>query len=93
MAERPYVQGVKPPWAAVLVRRDVEMRLLALAHDADKDQSLTYGQYLERIGTLRLVARDLGLDCAEDIRVPVARGSVFRVQTASPWAGPHQGWL
>jgi len=83
MAERPYVQGVRPPPSTMLVRRDVEMHLLALARDADLDQGLTYGQYLERIGTLRLVARDLGL--AEDIRVPVARGgSPTRVRTANP---------
>ena len=74
MAERPRVQGVRPPPSTMLVRRDVEIHLLALARDAALDQGLTYGQYLERIGTLRLVARDLGLDCAEDIRVPVARG-------------------
>ncbi len=85
MAERPYVQGVRPPPSTMLVRRDVEMHLLALARDADRDQGLTYGQYLERIGTLRLVARDLGLDCAEDIRVPVARGgSSSRVRTTNP---------
>ena len=85
MAERPYFQGVKPPPPSTLVRRDVEMRLLALARDADKDQGLTYAQYLECISTLRLVARDLGLDCAEDIRVPVARGgSSTRVRTPDP---------
>ena len=85
MVERPYVQGIKPPPASTLIRRDVEMRLLALARDADRDQGLTYGQYLERIGTLRLVARDLGLDCAEDIRVPVARGgSSTRARTTDP---------
>lgn len=78
MAERPYAQGVRPPWASTLVRRDVEMRLLALARDAENDQGLTYGQYLERISTLRMVARDLGLDCAEDIRVSVSRGSASR---------------
>ena len=85
MAERPYVQGVRPPPSTMLVRRDVEMHLLALAREADLDQGLTYGQYLERIGTLRLVARDLGLGCAEDIRVPVARGgSSTRVRTTNP---------
>ena len=85
MAERPYVQGIKPPPASMLVRRDVEMRLLALARDADKDQGLTYAQYLERISTLRLVAHDLGLDCAEDIRVQVARGgSSTRARTPDP---------
>ncbi len=71
--------------ASTLVRRDVEMRLLALARDAENDQGLTYGQYLERIGTLRMVARDLGLDCAEDIRVSVSRGSASRsVRTPDP---------
>ena len=86
MAERPYIQGVRPPPSTMLVRRDVEMHLLALAREADLDQGLTYGQYLERIGTLRLVARDLGLGCcAEDIRVPVARGgSSTRVRTPDP---------
>ena len=87
MAERPYFRGTKPPPpplpSGTLGRRDVEIRLLALARDADKDQGLTYGQYLERINTLRLVARDLGLDCAEDIRVPVARGS-FSVRARTP---------
>ena len=84
MAERPYVREARLPPPGTLVRRDVERRLLALAHDADKDQGLTYAQYLERIGTLRLVARDLGLDCAEDIRVSVARGSSVRVRTPDP---------
>ena len=84
MAERPYFREARLPPPGTLGRRDVERRLLALAHDADKDQGLTYAQYLERIGTLRLVARDLGLDCAEDIRVPVARGSSVRVRTPDP---------
>jgi hypothetical protein len=85
MVERPHVQGIKPSPASTLVRRDVEMRLLALARDADKDQGLTYSQYLERISTLRLVAHDLGLDCAEDIRVQVARGgSPTRARTPDP---------
>ncbi|CDQ10445.1 protein of unknown function [Acidithiobacillus ferrivorans] len=86
MAERPYFQGViKPPLASTLVRRDVEMRFLALARDADRDQGLTYSQYLERISTLRLVAHDLGLNCADDIRVQVARGgSPTRAHTPDP---------
>lgn len=84
MAEHAHFRGIKPPPPGTLGRRDVEMRLLGLAHDADKDHGLTYAQYLERISTLRLVARDLGLDCAEDIRVPVARGSSTRVRVPDP---------
>ncbi|MBW9249056.1 MAG: hypothetical protein GJU72_08295 [Acidithiobacillus ferriphilus] len=44
MAERPHYQAAQPPLASTLVRRDVEMRFMALA-------------------------RDLGLDGAENIRV------------------------
>jgi len=85
MAERPHDRGAKLPPPGTLGRRDVELRLLALAREADKDQGLTYAQYLERISTLRLVARELGLDCAEDIRVPVARGaSPARVRAPDP---------
>ena len=85
MAERSQVRETRLPPPGTFGRRDVELRLLALARDADKDQGLTYAQYLERISTLRLVARDLGLDCAEDIRVPVARGgSSIRVRTPDP---------
>jgi hypothetical protein len=85
MAERPRFQGIKPPQLSMLVRRDVEMCLLTLARDADKDQGLTYAQYLERISTLRLVAHDLGLACAEDIRVQVARGGFpTRARTTDP---------
>ena len=84
MAERPYFRDAGRPLPSTLGRREVERCLLVLARDADRDQGLTYAQYLERIGTLRLVARDLGLDCAEDIRVSVARGSSVRVRTPDP---------
>lgn len=84
MAERPSFRDAGRPLPSTLGRREVERCLLALARDADRDQGLTYGRYLERIDTLRLVARELGLDCAEDIRVSVARGSSVRVRTPDP---------
>lgn len=39
-----------------------------------------YVQYLEHIDTLRQVARELGLECAEDIRVTVTRGGASPVR-------------
>ncbi len=61
------------------------MHFLTLARDADRDQGLTYAQHLERISTLRLVAHDLGLNCADDIRVQVARGGPpTRTHTPDP---------
>ena len=50
------------------------MALLARAKEAETNLQYSYSQYLERIALLPL-AKDLDLECAENIHASVCRGS------------------
>lgn len=68
---------------STLSRRDVESALLARAKEAETNLLYTYSQYLERIALLRQLAKDLNLECVENIHLSVSRGST-RYQNHTP---------
>jgi hypothetical protein len=64
------------------------MALLARAKEAETNLQYPYSQYLERIALLRPLAKDLDLECAENIHASACRGSTrYQHHTSPPVTG------